>query len=1007
MNRITTVLLTLLLVPAFAFAGTTGKLKGKVTDKSTGEVLVGANVLIVGTSYGAATDVNGEYIILNLDAGTYDVKCSYIGYQATTISNVRINADLTTELNFSLSAEGVQVGEIEVVAERPLINKSNTNANRITTSEDIDALPVRGVQNILALTPGVTLQDNTLFIRGGRQDEVGYYLEGSNVTDPVVGGNKVTLVQDAIEEIQVQAGGYNAEFGDANSGIVRAQIKSGTPNWKASLEYVTDNVFRGTSYEYNGDKSLGSYWFGYNEMTGTVSGPIVGNQVKLFGLFNYNYVRDQNPQPYPGINLGLIGDPVSGDTLNFEYPAGAVYKNSSENYTGTGSITFDFNPIIFRAIGTYTSSTRFNPFSTARIAGNIANFLDLDRTEQIDQTDGAFSLKATYLINPTTYIEASGGYSFSSLDRFDPILKDNFLGYGDSLANAQAGYDWTRSVSRYSRQTRYNIFSFSFSAPGDVIAGYQKYDRNNLNFNLSFSSVINKTHTVKIGGEYQSYNITNYSFGNEGVFAMAGLLANRGPNQTEEQVYINRGVNNYGYDVFGNKYTGDDIINKAHQPVFAAGYIQDKIEYNDLIINVGFRYDYIDIDNLALYDPTRPELTYNKATGEVWDVNGDGSYISPQGNVAFVEVPTFSSVSPRLGFSFPVTDQTVFHAQYGKFIQQSRLRDVYQGYYATSYNLGGGFFIPAPVGFNVRPTRTTQYEIGFTQQIGEFASFDITGFYKDIQDQIVYQQQNVNTNAGSPYGAYFVLQNGDFATTKGVEISFNMRRIERFLVNGNVTFQDARGTGSFPNSNRGIVGAPLDGVTIFSPQYISPLEYNNDIRGSLNLDYRFSENDGGPILQQLGLSALLTFTSGHPYTAGIGGADLEGDARDRQPIEPLNSSTTPGTFQVDLRIDKAFNLFETLNLDVYLYVINLFDTRNIENVFLRTGTTDDDGYLSDPNLGGQQVLTYGPEYAALYRAINIDYYEQWRFATTGAAYTTNPFFYGPPRQVRLGIRLEY
>ena len=292
MNRITTVLLTLLLVPAFAFAGTTGKLKGKVTDKSTGEVLVGANVLIVGTSYGAATDVNGEYIILNLDAGTYDVKCSYIGYQATTISNVRINADLTTELNFSLSAEGVQVGEIEVVAERPLINKSNTNANRITTSEDIDALPVRGVQNILALTPGVTLQDNTLFIRGGRQDEVGYYLEGSNVTDPVVGGNKVTLVQDAIEEIQVQAGGYNAEFGDANSGIVRAQIKSGTPNWKASLEYVTDNVFRGTSYEYNGDKSLGSYWFGYNEMTGTVSGPIVGNQVKLFGLFNYNYVRD-------------------------------------------------------------------------------------------------------------------------------------------------------------------------------------------------------------------------------------------------------------------------------------------------------------------------------------------------------------------------------------------------------------------------------------------------------------------------------------------------------------------------------------------------------------------------------------------------------------------------------------------------------------------------------------------------------------------------------------------
>src|SRR3972149_2840918 len=196
----------------------------------------------------------------------------------------------------------------------------------------------------------------------------------------------------------------------------------------------------------------------------------------------------------------------------------------------------------------------------------------------------------------------------------------------------------------------------------------------------------------------------------------------------------------------------------------------------------------------------------------------------------------------------------------------TRMRDIYQGWYLTANNLGGGFFIPAPVGFNVRPTRTTQYELGFTQQIGDFASFDITGYYKDIQDQVVYRQQSV-TN--SRYGAYAILTNGDFATTKGLEISFNMRRQARFMLNGSISFQDAQGTGSFPNSNRGIVGAPLDGVTRFAPQYIAPLEFNNSVRGNINLDYRFSKDDGGPILEELGISALLSFNSGHPYTTGI------------------------------------------------------------------------------------------------------------------------------------------
>jgi hypothetical protein len=1013
-----TILFLLLLLPAMALAQS-GKLRGQITDQETGEALVGANIIIVGSSYGAATNVNGEYNILNLVAGTYEVKASYIGYQARTVSNVRINSDLTTELNFKLPAEGIQVGTVEVIAEKPLINKSNTNAQRITTSEDIDALPVRGIDNILALTPGVVLQDKTLYVRGGRQDEVGYYVEGTNVTNPYLGGSNLNLSQDALEEISVQAGGYTAEFGGANAGIVRGQIKSGTPNWKASIEYITDNIgFQGSDKRFSGEKNwLDTYWYGYSNFIATLSGPIFTDKVKFFGLFENNFQNDQGPQPYPGINLGVVSDPnVTPYTeVDLTYPAGAVFKNSLQIYSGTGSLTLDFNPLIFRLIGSYSSANTYdgNGYVDAAngqtgISGQILRILDLDRIGKIDQTSGVFNLKMTHILSATSYYELNGGYAFDTDHRYDPYLIDNFKVYGDSAANADVGFAWERREGEptgpYRTPSPYQVYTFAFNAPGDIISPYLKSKSENLNFSGAFSSELNKNHAIKLGGEFQTYTIRNFGITNRNVTAIAGRLNDPNSTQSYREIMTSLGVNNYGYDLDGNVYDGDDNYDTGQigpkKPMFAGAYIQDKIEYENIIINAGLRYDYIDTDNISFIDPLHPEYSIDFNTQEV----------IPEG---LVETPSFSSVSPRLGFSFPITDQTVFHAQYGKFVQQTRLRDIYLGMYAISFNLQGKFFIGTPVGFNVRPTRTTQYEIGFTQQIGSFASFDITGYYKDVLDQVVYRQQKTgSTGNPSPYPAYALLTNGDFATTKGVEISFNMRRVERFLVNGSVSFQDARGTGSYPNGQAGIVGAPLDGVTVFEPQYVTPLDYNRNISGNLNFDYRFAKDDGGPILQELGASILFLFGSGHPYTTGEGKGNtqgsLEGDARFRSPTEPLNASLTPGTFQVDFRVDKTVNLFDLFNMNVYVYVINLFDIKNVQNVFLRTGSATDDGYLGQYDLGGQLAEQNGPDYVAMYNAINIDYFQAYQAAggqNQGASGSS--FLWGPPRQVRLGIRLEY
>jgi hypothetical protein len=1012
MKRMITVLIFLLFLPALVFAGTAGKIKGKVTDLQSGEPLIGANVIVVGTSYGAASDVKGEFVINNLNAGTYTLKASYIGYQTITVSNIRVNSELTTEMNFQLPAEGISTKEINIIAQKPLVEPSNTNAIRNTTSDDFNKLPVRGINSILALTPGVNLQDNNIYVRGGRQDEVGFYLEGTNITNPLVGGREVGISQDAIEEIQVQAGGYTAEFGGANAGIVRQQLKTGGPEFKLSAEYITDNLaLQSSNDRFNGKQKAGAYWWGYSDFTGTVSGPILGNTIKFFGLFNSNFQNDANPQPFPGINLGVISDPnapIKGDAINFTVPAGPTYKNSLQTYNGTGTLTFDLNPIQLRLTGTYSQASGFG----GSTIGNLFDLLDLNRIQVNDQKNASFNLKLTHIITPSIYYELSGGYTFNNNHNYDPYLVDNFVGYGDSVANTAAGVPFIRrtgdhSYGRFVQPANYSVFNFSFDAPNSVSSTYLKRNQETFNFKGALSIDFNKENSFKIGGELQMFKIRNYSFNNAGVVSLAGQLdaeARKDPSDptklTPSQVYVKQGVNNYGYDVFGNEYNGTDNYTTGSlapkKPILAGIYAQDRLEYKNLIVNLGLRWDYFDIDNSSFVDPTLPERTINFTTGAV----------DPKG---LVKVPTFQSLSPRLGFSFPITDQTIFHAQYGKFVQQSRLRDVYQGLYATGNNLRGGFFISNPVGFNIRPTRTTQYEIGFTQQIANFASFDITGYYKDIQDQVVIALQT--TAAGSAYQSYNVFQNGDFATTKGVEVAFNMRRVERIQVNGSVSFQDARGTGSFPNSDAGIVGAPIDGKTIFKPHYVDPLIFNNAFRGNVSFDYRFGKDDGPSVLQQLGLNALLSFTSGHPFTLGAGKGDvngaLEGDARFRSPTEPLNSSTTPGTFQVDLRLDKTITIYDKLSANIYFLVINVFDTKNVENVFLRTGTASDDGYLSDPALGGQLAAKNGVKYSELYKALNIDYYQAYQIAGGITQGFGSALMYGPPREIRFGVRLEY
>jgi hypothetical protein len=978
-------LLITALVPGLMFAS--GKIKGKVVDASSGEPLVGANVVVVGTSMGAATNVSGDYTVLNVPSGTFTLKTSYVGYQTITISNIRVNNDLTTEANFQLPSEGVTVGTVEIVAERPMINKNATNAVRIIDGDFFNKLPARGINSAILAQPGVVAIGNTIYIRGGRQDEVGYRVEGVGVNDIVFGGRGVSVTAEAVEQIQVQAGGFNAEYGGANAGIVQTQLRTGgADRWNGSLIAESDR------YTGMNKTALGGNSYGYSDFTGTLGGPVpgFGNKLRVFGSIQNTFYRDptvlnnvggvRTGYNFSGANAIVTAPSLTvahsktaqADTLNLVLPSGNAVGGGDNNWIMTGTALLDLSQIQLRVSGSYSYDK--NQSTTTQI-----NLLNESRLPLQVQRNGFLNARFSHVLSPTLFYEASFNYYNNTYISEDPQMTSNIFSYGDPAANAALGYTLQGPSLNWSA---YQLWggAFTVNQPGTQIAGYERRSQISFGGRADLTAQLNQ-HELKFGGEYTQYKIREYN--PNGVFNWYNIQQKNAGNPTQLELALLQqgiGTNSYGYDVFGNTIENDVIRNGSlyylgpRKPVFAAAYVQDKVELSDIILNLGLRYDYINPDSKDVADPSNLFFDANNLL------------LANQ----LVSTQKTSQVSPRIGFSFPVTDRTVFHAQFGKFIQQTELRDSYVSASQMAGIIKGGFFVTGTWGWGLKPTRTTQYEAGFSQQVSDFASFDATAFYKDINDQVTWV--NVAPAAGSQGQNYGALVNADFATSKGVELKFTLRRVNRIQAQINYTFQDVRATGSNSASTAGLWAS---GSIVQTPRYTFPADFNESNRGSMLFDYRFAKGDGGPILQQLGANLLLSFNSGHNFTRlieqqRISNGGQPTDPRFRIPVEPIGSSTTPWFFQLDGKIDKAFT-FGPMGLDVYIYVINLLGTDNPVNAFARTGDPKDDGWFSTDG-GHTDAVTNGPQYVAFYNAVALG---------------RNSGNFGPPRQIRFGLKLDY
>lgn len=348
-HRILVALLLIIGFSTISYGGTTGKLAGKITDAETGEPVVGATVLIQGTSIGAATDINGYYYIDYLPPGDYTVIISAVGYQNVVVKQVPIKIDLTFALDVKLNTQAINAKEVVVTAQRPLVQKDLTSTSVTVSASQISKMPVENVSQIISLQAGVVAGH----FRGGRSDEVSYLVDGMSVTDPFNGSLPLQVQNSSIREMEVISGTFNAEYGQAMSGVVNIVTKDGTQKFHGSAsayagDYVTNHTdlfpnvgklttFRTRDYEL----TLSGPSLAIPDLTFFATGRYYNDPGYLYGTRIYN-TSDTSPQQI----LDASGNPVldpNGNAIYFMPHTGDsayVPMDPSRMYSANGKFTY-------------------------------------------------------------------------------------------------------------------------------------------------------------------------------------------------------------------------------------------------------------------------------------------------------------------------------------------------------------------------------------------------------------------------------------------------------------------------------------------------------------------------------------------------------------------------------------------------------------------------------------------------------------------------------------------
>lgn len=919
--RILPLILALLCLPLTTGFAASGKIAGKVVDQRTGESIPGVNIVLVGTTYGAATNIDGEYTILNVPPGTYELKASAIGYTSVTIRNVKVNLDLTTRINVSLSETVLELGEeVVITATRPLVQKDLTASTAVVGAEEISALPVTEVNDVLRLQAGYI----NGHVRGGRKGELAYWIDGVPVTDVYDGGSVVEVNKDQVQELQLISGAFNAEYGQANSGIVNIATKEGASDFRGTVGVYFGGYASGNSNIFPGIDELDPLTVQNYE--GTLSGPIVSNRISFVATGRYSMFGGwlNGFKRYEPFNVGYIDS--AGTVIRFRDPSGMgdsskVRMNDSRRIYGQAKLSFRISEALkfwAQYIHDDVVYEDYNSFYKLNPEGNPKNY----------RLGSTFIGKLTHLLSPSSFYEVSATLFEKDFRRY--VYEDP--------------HD-----TRYVHPNLLQTLPYSYSWGGVDLTHFHR-NTQTLAVKADFTSQINQRHLVKAGG---SLNVHTLYF-----------------NDIQLRPIDAQGDFDYAT---GNPFIATQIpglespyhSEYTRKPLEFAVYLQDKMEFDDLIINVGLRFDGFMPEGQILADPSDPNI-YDpiKPWNRYRDLNGNGVQDQGEPNVTLAERQAYwykdaedkYQVSPRIGAAFPITDRGVLHFSYGHFFMLPRFELLYSNPF---FKLGSGTGNQGTVGnADLRPEKTVNAEIGLQQQLTDDLSLDATVYVRDARDLAGTRADQISVFGG--FATYSRLVNSDFAMTRGFVLSLNKRFSDGLAAALDYTFQIARGTASDPYAaQQAAARGDLPEVQLTSLGW--------DQRHSINASVSYN----GP---SYGGSVVMQYGSGMPYTP-----------RRTEDITSLitYSQVKPNTLNVDVRLFKSFTLGFT-NVNVYLRVFNLFDALNELDVFDDTGRS---GYTTDV----QRILAQNTR----------------QDVNTIEDYFTRPWYYSEPRRIEIGANFEF
>ncbi len=851
-----------------ALAGVGGKLAGKVTDASTGKPLPGVNIILDGTPYGTATNEEGEYYILNIPPGHYTVKFMMIGYQSVIQQGVKITSAFTNRLNVQLRPTVLQAEEAVVVtAERPLIQRDATSKVVVMDAQELTSMPVVDFRDVLATQAGFTVDaSGGLHVRGGRTKELRYFIDGIPVENPIEGDYSGIIDQNAIQELSVISGTFNAEYGQAMSGVVNIITKEGGSNFSGKLEYMTDQLNSSPYHSAGAFEGVNDTAYQYVDLR-----PILLESLK------------QAPTgEYPTAFLPMVDLPLRG---RFSLSFGGPFLIPSSGFF----INFYSRDVRSQLPHGISLAQDFQGKLTIPVGSNIKTALELFSSARLSQ---GYSHPWKYL--PTHHAHRYDAHDRLGLNITHTLRHSAF--YSLALSWQRTGVRvgvGNKALDQYEQPlTDASVYFYK--------AGDQGIYTNNRSraFLVKFdlTDQINERHLIKTGFSYTYHWMHLHQ---------------------EEEPWPG-GVN-----------FKDDT---TFTPLEGDFYIQDKIEFPFIILNIGLRFDYS--DPKASMWPDIYRFGY-RDSNNVFHM-ADLKPVAPK-----------YQWSPRLGLAFPVTDKTVFHFSYGHFFQNP-------DYEALFYNARKDLSSALPLVGNpaVKAQKTIAFETGFKQVLGPTAALEISAWSKDIRGLLSTQQIRYLSTQ------YVVYTNTDFASVRGVDFTFRKRVAKYWSGTLNYTFSVAKGNNSNPIA--GYFSAYTQ-EEVPHEEYYLDFDQRHDF--SFNLDVRTPRLFHPQLLADLSANLLITAGSGLPYTPYV----------DPTVRVEINSGRMPWTFSADLRVKKRFHL-AGLNCVAQFEVDNLTDYRNVRFVYPRTGKPFDPGFSG---VGTSADANHNPAHLGPRRAIKAGFYVSW------------------------------